>query len=161
MSTYFRPTQSNKIQDNKENRASMRLKVLDSVLKLMKTESPYPNDMEIISMKEVDSITRSEIAQRSLRQSEGTYKGTTYYVDLRIKPELKRIALDKSIKGYVLYYKMRYRVNDVRVDVQDYVVIFDAVKNNIIYHDNYLASHDILVHQLMLGLENHLLKTIK
>jgi len=49
----------------------------------------------------------------------------------------------------------------MRVDVQDYVAIIDAVQNNIIYNDNYLASHDILVHQLMLSLENYLLNTVK
>ncbi|HEY1193236.1 hypothetical protein [Flavobacterium sp.] len=147
--------------DSKEYKASLRLKVLDSVLKVMKTESPYPNDMEVISMKEVDSITYSEVAERSLRMSKGAYKGTSHYVDPRITPELKRMALDKSIKGYVLHYKIRYRVNDIRVEVQDCVVIIDAIKNTIIYSNNHLASHDTLVHELMLGLENFLLRTIK
>jgi hypothetical protein len=152
---------SDKNEDIKEDGASLRLKVLDSVLKIMKDESPYPNDMEVLSMKEVDSITNSEVAERSLRLSKGASVGSGYYVDPRITPELQKRALDKSILGYVLHYKIRFRVNDMRVDVKDCVIVIDAVDNSTIYSDDSLIDHELLVHQVMIKLENYLLNTIK
>ena len=152
---------SDKNEDIKEDGASLRLKVLDSVLKIMKEESPYPKEMEVLSMKEVDSLTNAEVAERSLRLSKGQSKGSGYYVDPRITPELKKRALDKSILGYVLHYKIRYRVNDMRVVVDDCVVVIDAVENSIIYSDNHLVDHGTLVHVVMIKLENYLLNTIK
>lgn len=148
---------NNKTEVMKEDRASLRLRALDSVLKVMKKESPYPDDMEVLSMKEVDSITNSEIAERSLRLSKGAIKGTGYYVDPRITPELKKRALDKSIMGYVLHYKMRYRINDINVVVNDFAVVMQAEDNSIISSNDYLIDHNMLVHTLMMRLERHLL----
>jgi hypothetical protein len=137
----------------KEDGTSARIKVVDSILKVMKDESPYPKDMEVLSIKETDSISSPEISKRILEWQ--------YPLKPHIIPEVKKRALDKSIVGYVISYKLRYRISDRNVVVKDYIIVLDAKDNTVMYSYNHNLSHIVIVHELAIRLERYLLNTIK
>ena len=135
----------------KEDGAIARIKALDSILKVMKDESPYPNDMKVLSIKEVDSVTNAEIANKILSSPP---------VEPQIIPELKRRALDKGTIGYIMNYKLRYRVNDMSVVVNDFVIVLSK-RNENMYSTNFKMSHSSIVFWLSQNLRKGLLDTTK
>lgn len=140
-----------KTEVSKEDAAMARIKALDSILKVMKDESPYPNDMKVLSIKEVDSVTNAEVATALLSNS---------YLQPQIIPELKRRALDKSTVGYIMNYKLRYRVNDMSVVVTDFAIVLSK-KNQNMYSANYKMDRSSIVYHLTESLRKFLLDTTK
>ena len=144
----------------KEDVKLARIKALDSLLKVMKDESPYPNDMKVLSINLVDSVTNAAVVKEIFTQSKGKGEYSAYYLKPRIIPELKKRALDKSILGHVMTYKLRYRVNDMNVVVKDFT-IFLNIKNENMYFTEGKRDRSFVVRQLALSLESFLLQTIK
>lgn len=129
-------TSNEKTELAKEDKSSKRIKVVDSIFNVAKNNSPYPKDFEVLSVKEMDSITPREMSNLLVKQAKKADKGTGGYIEPEVLEKIKKFGEINETYAFIYFYNLRYRVSDNQILVKNFIMAVQTRSNAVLENVN-------------------------